>query len=117
MKPKDLTQTFMIISNWKNPFGLHGYSYFSVGSVKMVLEIILLLAEFCLYVCKLYHSDIPEIKPHIVASELKDSIWHSLEWQIGSFSSEATICISFIRVVDIKLYLRGSTIIIYYQII
>ena len=29
---------------------------------------------------------------HIVASELKDPIWHSLEWQIGSFSSEATIC-------------------------
>ena len=28
---------------------------------------------------------------HIVASELKDPIWHSLEWQIGSFSSEATI--------------------------
>ena len=23
-----------------------------------------------------------------VASELKDPIWHSLEWQIGSFSSE-----------------------------
>ena len=30
-------------------------------------------------------------KLHIVASELKDPIWHSLEWQIGSFSSEATI--------------------------
>ena len=29
---------------------------------------------------------------HIVASELKDPIWHSSEWQIGSFSSEATIC-------------------------
>ena len=28
---------------------------------------------------------------YIVASELKDPIWHSLEWQIGSFSSEATI--------------------------
>ena len=27
----------------------------------------------------------------LVASELKDPIWHSLEWQIGSFSSEATI--------------------------
>ena len=26
----------------------------------------------------------------IVASELKHPIWHSLEWQIGSFSSEAT---------------------------
>ena len=25
-----------------------------------------------------------------VASELKDPIWHSLEWQIGSFSSEET---------------------------
>ena len=33
----------------------------------------------------------PEIAHiHIVASELKDPIWHSLEWQIGSFSSEAT---------------------------
>ena len=29
---------------------------------------------------------------YIVASELKDPIWHSSEWQIGSFSSEATIC-------------------------
>ena len=29
-----------------------------------------------------------------VASELKDPIWHSLEWQIGSFSSEATIYLS-----------------------
>ena len=29
---------------------------------------------------------------YIAASELKDPIWHSLEWQIGSFSSEATIC-------------------------
>ena len=31
-----------------------------------------------------------EIVKQIVASELKDPIWHSLEWQIGSFSSEAT---------------------------
>ena len=31
------------------------------------------------------------IKTYIVASELKDPIWHSSEWQIGSFSSEATI--------------------------
>ena len=29
---------------------------------------------------------------YIVASELNDPIWHSSEWQIGSFSSEATIC-------------------------
>ena len=28
---------------------------------------------------------------YIVASELKDPIWHPSEWQIGSFSSEATI--------------------------
>ena len=28
---------------------------------------------------------------HTVASELNDPIWHSLEWQIRSFSSEATI--------------------------
>ena len=28
---------------------------------------------------------------HIVASELRDPIWHSSEWQIGSFSSEVTI--------------------------
>ena len=27
---------------------------------------------------------------YFVASELKDPIWHSSEWQIGSFSSEAT---------------------------
>ena len=30
---------------------------------------------------------------HLAASELKDPIWHSSEWQIGSFSSEATICL------------------------
>ena len=29
---------------------------------------------------------------HIVASELKDPICHSDECQMGSFSSEATIC-------------------------
>ena len=34
-----------------------------------------------------HHSE----KAYIVASELKDPICHSLEWQIGSFSSEATI--------------------------
>ena len=28
---------------------------------------------------------------YIVTSELNDPIWHSLEWQIGSFSFEATI--------------------------
>ena len=28
---------------------------------------------------------------YFVASELKDPIWHSSEWQIGSFCSEATI--------------------------
>ena len=37
-------------------------------------------------------SSIRFIWIHLVASELKDPIWHSLEWQIGSFSSEATIC-------------------------
>ena len=51
----------------------------------------------------LYSSDVakkskPALKDqHIVASELKDPIWHSSEWQIGSFSSEATI---FIVTVD-----------------
>ena len=33
-----------------------------------------------------------KVEVQIVASELKDPIWHSLEWQIGSFSSEATKC-------------------------
>ena len=33
---------------------------------------------------------------HFVASELKDPICHSDECQIGSFSSEATICSSLI---------------------
>ena len=33
---------------------------------------------------------------HIVASELKDPIWHSSEWQIGSFSSEPTIYVLYI---------------------
>ena len=33
---------------------------------------------------------------NFVASELKDPIWHSLDWQIGSFSSEATTCIFYL---------------------
>ena len=37
-----------------------------------------------------------KIGVYIVASELKDPIWHSLEWQIGSFSSEATIYIYYL---------------------
>ena len=36
--------------------------------------------------------NIYNFKGNLVASELKDPIWHSLEWQIESFSSEATIC-------------------------
>ena len=40
---------------------------------------------------KTYSSVIRVDTDHqIVASELKDPIWHSSEWQIGSFSSEAT---------------------------
>ena len=35
-----------------------------------------------------------------VASELKDPIWHSLEWQIGSFSSEATNLIGWKSTLD-----------------
>ena len=39
-----------------------------------------------------YHSKLARYcQGYIVASELKDPIWHSSEWQIGSFSSEATI--------------------------
>ena len=37
------------------------------------------------------HWKQPKCCLYIVASELKDPIWHSSEWQIGSFSSEATI--------------------------
>ena len=34
MKQKELTKTFMMISNWKNPFGLHGlYKHFRVERV------------------------------------------------------------------------------------
>ena len=39
-----------------------------------------------------YNSPLASTWHNFVASELKDHIWHSLEWQIGSFSSEATIC-------------------------
>ena len=47
--------------------------------------------------CSLYTYNI-KLCEHSVASELKDPIWHSLEWQIGFFSSEATICyVHFIR--------------------
>ena len=46
---------------------------------------------------------------HLVASELKDPIWHSPEWQIGSFSSEATIwylkhLLFFPEVSEVELY-------------
>ena len=40
---------------------------------------------------------------HTVSSELKDPIWHSLEWQIGSFSSEATV-----RMSTIFIYFRSD---------
>ena len=43
------------------------------------------------YVC-LYHVYVLVVHTHFVASELKDPIWHSSEWQIGSFSSEPTTC-------------------------
>ena len=44
------------------------------------------------YKCGESHStsDCRHHSEQIVASELKDPIWHSSEWQIGSFSSEAT---------------------------
>ena len=44
----------------------------------------------CIYICTYIYR---YVCIYIVASELKDPIWHSLEWQIGSFSSEATICV------------------------
>ena len=44
---------------------------------------------------------------HVVASELKDPIWHSLEWQIGSFSSEATMWPPW-NVYDIQKYMKES---------
>ena len=49
---------------------------------------------------------------HIVASELKDPICHSNECQIGSFSSEATICYVSTAIGNILLGLsvRGSTL-------
>ena len=47
----------------------------------------------------------------IVASELKDPIWHSSEWQIGSFSSEATIWKSLsdtCKVADTPFHVHGD---------
>ena len=41
---------------------------------------------------------------HIVASELKDPIWHSLEWQIGSFSSEPTIYLTGFTSLSISIH-------------
>ena len=39
-------------------------------------------------------------------SELKDPIWHSSEWQIGSFSSEATIwCLKMVHALKELKYL------------
>ena len=43
-------------------------------------------------ICKKQMSFRHNWRHQIVASELKDPIWHSLEWQIGSFSSEETRC-------------------------
>ena len=45
---------------------------------------------------------------HIVASELKDPICHSNECQIGSFSSEATICVLLSLLVLKPLISQGS---------
>ena len=45
------------------------------------------------YLIQTKHAQVHELDfEQIVASELKDPLWHSLEWQIGSFSSEATKC-------------------------
>ena len=46
---------------------------------------------------------------YIVASELKDPIWHSSEWQMGSFSSEA---LSPITVISHNLTSAQKTIIV-----
>ena len=46
-----------------------------------------------------YHDQSYLNNCHIVATELKDPIWHSLEWQIGSFSSEATI--SYVKLLSL----------------
>ena len=48
--------------------------------------------------------DMKEFIWHFVASELKDPIWHSSEWQIGSFSSEATTC----KVADTPFRIHGD---------
>ena len=48
--------------------------------------------KICIGLREIYKKSFKSVLEYIVASELKDPIWHSLEWQIGSFSSEATIC-------------------------
>ena len=35
MKQKELTKTFMMIYNWKNPFGLHGLYESISGALKV----------------------------------------------------------------------------------
>ena len=38
MKRKELTETFMMISNQKNPFGLHGLKYVSAVRYNEIQE-------------------------------------------------------------------------------
>ena len=64
----------MVISDWKKTLWLLWFiqKYFSAIRIKIIMHM------------RMYAEN-------IVASELKDPIWHSSEWQIGSFSFEATI--------------------------
>ena len=67
-------------------------------AVKWLKTTMLIQSKISLYSSDVAKKSKPAIKnQHIVATELKDPIWHSLEWQIGSFSSVATI---FIVTVD-----------------
>ena len=71
---------------------VHVNSYWTIISDFKCLRMCLLHVIVSFFLCwpitwlymPIYYID-------IVASELNDLIWHSSEWQIGSFSSEATI--------------------------
>ena len=73
-----------------NPQHLSPLSYCS--NSKQFLCIALDMKGCICYFLKCHTHAITHFSIHIhVASELKDPIWHSSEWLIGSFSSEATI--------------------------
>ena len=76
MVPRTYFSSFIYICASLGPFRYQGFKSFETQMLMWIYQVQIV-------------NTLPTV--YIVASELKDPIWHSSEWQIGSFSSEATI--------------------------